>query len=368
MKKFSCFFVLGVFSMQVEGLFLLLIMIGSVVASVELRPVEPLVTKLPTSVRFNVETLGPTPAERHGYKFHEPWVERETLIARSYDKKQEGVFPGSSLYDVASDAFKRHYPLVIRPDDVWLTVSAGFAEMISDNAKKLRDKFVKHQGKVRLTVLTSPSPKWEDEVFHALGVQIAKHIGEDKFSQVTKPFSTSQKTDAAVFQVVLMKAMDKYFEYSVIPLCGIPWIELQGTEDDWKSIIERFKYMSALVETPEWERALLPILQEFLNAYQGNVNHGFWQNMIKVFHASAGSGSVTKINGWIPFFYPSLQKLWGGDIDADKFPNTLSKVDFLFTEDDLPGVIYAGFFGSLQDPETKAVSLRTGWMVTLKNK
>jgi hypothetical protein len=39
--------------------------------------------------------------------------------------------------------------------------------------------------------------------------------------------------------------MKSYFEYSVACGCGIPWIELRGTVEDWASIYERAARLAA---------------------------------------------------------------------------------------------------------------------------
>src|SRR5688500_17439429 len=45
------------------------------------------------------------------------------------------------LAQAAHDAFYRHYPLVLRPDDVWFCIAQGFARHVSLNAEALRDRF-----------------------------------------------------------------------------------------------------------------------------------------------------------------------------------------------------------------------------------
>jgi len=46
--------------------------------------------------------------------------------------------------------FRDHRPVVISPDMVWLMICQGFATHVDQHAEELRDKFVEHQGKLRL--------------------------------------------------------------------------------------------------------------------------------------------------------------------------------------------------------------------------
>ena len=43
-------------------------------------------------------------------------------------------------------AFARHYPLVIRPDDIWLLITYAFGKFVNENANALRSLLVDHEG------------------------------------------------------------------------------------------------------------------------------------------------------------------------------------------------------------------------------
>src|SRR6187399_703239 len=49
-------------------------------------------------------------------------------------------------------AYSEHRPLVLTPDSVWLTIEQGVAHHMLVHAERLRDRFVTHQGKLKLTV------------------------------------------------------------------------------------------------------------------------------------------------------------------------------------------------------------------------
>src|SRR5579883_2961563 len=42
----------------------------------------------------------------------------------------------------AHDAFYQHYPLIIRPDDIWFCIAQGFATHLKLNAEALRSRMV----------------------------------------------------------------------------------------------------------------------------------------------------------------------------------------------------------------------------------
>lgn len=49
-------------------------------------------------------------------------------------------------------AYNLHYPLVLSPDEVWLTIAQGLATHIRQNSEEMRSKFVDHQDKKNLEV------------------------------------------------------------------------------------------------------------------------------------------------------------------------------------------------------------------------
>jgi len=123
---------------------------------------------------------------------------------------------------------------------------------------------------------------------------------------------------------------------------------------------------------------LLPVLDKFVETYRGNVDHYFWQNMVKKIQHGRGSGSYRTVSGWVQLLYPYLSaapnphlKPWEemGFQDGprpENFPiGEVSSCPVLW---DYLGTIYpiqfhAGIFGTKQDKETLAISSFSGWIV-----
>ncbi len=43
-------------------------------------------------------------------------------------------------------AFSKHLPVELSPDIIWITIAQGFAQHVTNNAEKLRNHFVAHEG------------------------------------------------------------------------------------------------------------------------------------------------------------------------------------------------------------------------------
>src|SRR5277367_5787722 len=59
-------------------------------------------------------------------------------------------FPGVTAFshgfmEAVHLSFSKHYPLILTPDSVWLTIAQGFGTHINANAEALRKQFVKHE-------------------------------------------------------------------------------------------------------------------------------------------------------------------------------------------------------------------------------
>ena len=73
-----------------------------------------------------------------------------------YDENVEANVPsyGNSFYGAFVQAYNYHKDLILSPDDVWMQITLSFAKYIDKHAEEMRDMFVEHEGKKKLTVTT----------------------------------------------------------------------------------------------------------------------------------------------------------------------------------------------------------------------
>jgi hypothetical protein len=219
-------------------------------------------------------------------------------------------------------AFNDHRPLYLSPDIIWLLISQGFATHVNKNSDKLRSCFVKHQGKLEISIerhdfikgsLDNP---W-NEVFNEFSEAIRQHIGTEIYNLLLPNFSTTGIVERAVTEIVLLNTMQSYFSYSVFSLCGIPQIKLGGTVGDWQQLVDRTKQL-ARFELDWWIQPLIPILEQFIAAAKGEVDRDFWQSLYK-YHSMSGGGYIT---GWIALFFPDEIETY---LKRQTYSNTNSK-------------------------------------------
>ena len=353
-------------------------------------------------VRFSVETV-PAAEDKH---IHKLTIGRDAFLARikaSENVRLEAVSKcpenlvfagGIGFFAACLSAFAQHLPLALSPDHIWACILYAFAKHVDKHAEELRKNFVKHKGKKRLEVVAddtvmsggidpdsgSSAKAWEQTIFPSFSKQIRQHIGEKVHSAVVCDFSTTTATSRAAHEITLMSTMKHYFSYGMGSMCGIPKITLLGSEEDWVSVRTRAEALGELMTSTFrklWMPFLLPVLDEFVESYRGQVNHGFWQSMVKLRY-EGGSGASSVVSGWMQILFPYLksgelnmglrlwQEMYFHGPDPDNIPAVISSapVDW-----DYYGTTYnlhfqAGFTGCTQDPVDGTLTPVMGWHVT----
>ncbi len=296
--------------------------------------------------------------------------------------------------DASHNAYSRHYPLILSPDMFWLLFTQGLAHHINSNPEQMRHYFTRHKnGKEKIIVerddfvkgaIENPWP----EVFAEFSQQIKSRIGATNHRNIVTNFSTTGQIDQAANEVVLMDAMQSYFDYIFETMCGIPEITLEGEVEDWELLRYRILIAGETYELRWWTDHLSPILDRLVNTAKGIDESTFWSNFYKIHNMSGGPF----ISGWIIHWFPYLQyssssirknsnlEQKGEPIeglkDIKKFgflvhhqlPSGLSSAPFkwLYYWEEYEMEFIAGFTSYTQDKKTLALRPKIGWAVREK--
>lgn len=347
---------------------------------------------------FTVDSVQPATTKEKQVPFENV---TSKLLSKFYNQKVASVeiasssqtlIPTRTFMETVLLAFANHYPLSLKPDDLWTVIMCGFAKHVELNSAKLRSKFVAHDGKKKLVVLVDHFRRgemsvedWQKDVFPQFATQIETHVGPKLNQVVTAPFSTTSPLEQACFQTILMAVTGPYFSYEMRTRCGIPEIQLQGTVDDWEKLKDRFNGLCQyMLETfaEEWSEGLLPVLDQFIAAAAGSPDVDFWKLICKKIPTGRDSGDYPTINGWINAFYPYVGKHMSQNFelndsmsgwataeygpDPDCFPRSITSVpvDWNYFGVILPMHFHSGLLGAAQDPVTKMISPQHGWVVS----
>lgn len=292
-------------------------------------------------------------------------------------------YPYSALIVATKTAFNNHYPLILSPDAVWLTLTQGVARHINANAEELRKQFVSHEGKEKITVLCpgfikgSPNNLW-DGTLGTFSEKIKAYIGEANHKMFVAKFTTTGPVEQAASEVVLMDAVQQYFSYECMTLCGIPQVTLLGEVADWQEIYDRAQSFKEL-GLEWWLPKLNSVLSHFINSAKGSPDIRWWKDF---FNEHSGSGG-TSFNGNLFHLFPytvnkdyrskQLTMVKNRMITKDNsclrdsdMPSSLSSVPFIwnYLGEEYPYHFVAGLVGVEMDSETNALTPVCGWAVS----
>lgn len=293
-------------------------------------------------------------------------------------------FPIHGLVSAADLAFRQHYPLMMTPDHIWLTVTQGLAAYIAQDPEKWRQHFVSHEGKEKIRIirnefiLGSPTNDWAG-CFGEFSDAIRGYIGDETHGLIVSDFGTTGPVEKAVSQIVLMDSMQSYFEYSVATLCGIPEIILKGDVADWQKLAAKVRQLNERYpDLNSWLRHVIEIVDKLAQAAAGNADTRYFEDIYKQRSESGGE----KINGWLLKLFPFC-KDWRDDsklmvnpllerrdasIRHDRLVSPVSKVPFIweYLGTKLDYEFLGGVVAVEQDPATLALSPRCAWGVRPK--
>jgi hypothetical protein len=217
-------------------------------------------------------------------------------------------------------AFYSHLPLKLNPNVVWLTILQGFGIFVSRNAESVRSKFVNHSGKQKIVVqrpdftFGNPLNDWAS-IFPQFADEIEARTHPGIRELLECNYSNTSATDRACSHIALMDICQHYFKFEAMCGCGIPRIDLLGTVEDWRLLRTKAEGLKRF-ESPKskkkeirrfsvWLGALLPALDHFITAAEGNPDIAFWASVCNVlgFYGEA----MDPITGWISVLYPYRQ-------------------------------------------------------------
>ncbi len=336
-----------------------------------------------------MHTFAVAPVEpcRHLYRPYSPAAE---VLRAGYDARvsacnapklvDPSMFATRTMHPMLATvmhAYAVHYPLVFSPDDVWLCIVQGLAAHVNEHAETLRGRFVRHEGKKEIVVAESwlgdgTAEDWQRHI-GTFADRVAEDIGKRR-ELLVAGFSTTGPVEKVVFEISLLDAVQRYFNYRSDTICGIPFVTLLGTPDDWRSLRRRAEMLTEF-GLADWARVLLPVLDRFVAASEGQVDVDFWRSIYKL-HDICGD---PVISGWINVLFwtkwspilpiDALLRLPERHVVAGKhahsYPTGLSRAPFTRCSLDRKVAMefVGGFVGVAQDPATAALRPSMGWLV-----
>ena len=92
-----------------------------------------------------------------------------------------------------------------------------------------------------------------------------------------------------VSQLILMSSVQKYFNFNTYIACGIPEVELLGTEEDWRNLIVKLQDIKKVLSpiagplgniTAYFDDIVAPVYQNLLNTFLGKSDIVWWNDIV----------------------------------------------------------------------------------------
>jgi hypothetical protein len=254
------------------------------------------IPKQTTSAAF----LGDTRNSKSKTKIIQTSLSDDDLREKHISKSENG------LVWAAFHAYSHHHHLVLRPEDVWFAILSQFNFFVNAHAEELRDYFVSHKDKKELKVITVGTIQSVDVgvLARRMAELIQEHVKQPGLRDWIMPsFSTTTDSDRAVAAVLMMGAMQSYFQYRMAIMCGIPSVQLLGERKDWEDMLKRLEYLVELGPEPAmFARLLRPVLRNFVKSFDSPLSAAtkdFWG---KIAHEKYMGSGPEYLAGWITAF------------------------------------------------------------------
>ena len=230
-------------------------------------------------------------------------------------------------------AYLDHYPIVLSPDILWMLILEGFSYHVRLNHMRLREKFVKNnQNKNKIIVSQGAngdshindvtSQRWGD-IFKGFIEQSKEKIDGTVLHLFTPYFSTTTTDIEYASQIAIVSIVSpfvkfiKIFQPCISGGCGFPYINLQGTLQDYKQLKMKIEGLKGYL-IDDWIYKLIPIIDKIIETKKGNIDKQFWDNIItnkktvyseEILLPSSNRHKVVEkekieIFGWIFDFFP----------------------------------------------------------------
>ena len=314
-------------------------------------------------------------------------------LETSFDKNKELAFISENvpMLNGFYTAHCNHYPIRIKPDDIWILIVQAFSHHVNINSEELRDMFVNFSGKKELIIqyplsdISQVNKKVLENFSEQINTKMKEFLGEELLNILTPNYSTTDYDSLIVCKISIMGAFKKYFDYTLDMVgCGIPYLILEGTADDYEKIKSKAKYLSKYKF--EWYiNKIIPHIDKMIEAKKEKSMLIILKILFKIEKKQNMSliylERVDHLSGWfLNFFaywtygdgdYEQFTKDHLGVKDFEKLPSQMLIVPFKIV-DEMKGETYemkykVGFIGCDKN-EKNEVSAVTGWIVSPSSK
>ena len=273
--------------------------------------------------------------------------------------------------------YNNHWVLRTSPDDWWNVIVRNVAQAIDKNGEKnkVRDFFVEHEGKKTIEVilpgrLDNIDYSW---LFDQFSEGIRMNIKTPGYVDLMQAdFSTTTPDQLISSQIMLMSSVQKYFDFGMSTMCGIPGVDMKGTLQDWKQLVTKTENLKSMLQPlmnelllEDWFITTLRTLKNLVDTFEGKPDKEWWSHILS-WNKRYGSGARSWWSGWMIDFLMAGKAESPQDFQSGMVSVPLEIKDPPVAVSDV-GELVAGTFGYTVEEGQRApvVEAKQGWVLFL---
>jgi len=212
-------------------------------------------------------------------------IDKNTLV-HSFDINQQLAYIDSNVPVLSGfyNAHCSHYPIIIKPDDIWLLIVQAFNNHVNSNSELLRNMFVNFDNKKELNIdmgFKKVNKETMEEFIEKVNIKMKEFLGEEILEILTPNFTTTDINSKIVCKISIIGIFKNYLKPVYCQaICGIPYIILEGIAEDYKKIIEKAKALSKY-KFDWYINRIIPLIQKMVNAKEGKIDNDFFKDIIQ---------------------------------------------------------------------------------------
>ncbi|RPA87259.1 hypothetical protein BJ508DRAFT_201192, partial [Ascobolus immersus RN42] len=170
----------------------------------------------------------------------------------------------------AITAYNGHHHLVIRPDDIWISILSQYSLFLNAERHRqgLEDWFELLRDKEAIVVECHAYGDM-DAAFRAAFPSILGHKELEPW--LIPAFSTTTEQDKQVATCLMMGTLTTFNTHPTWLQCGIPSVTLLGEKLDYEEILSRVERLGSFgnADVPAWVKLLKAVLEKaFIAAFE----------------------------------------------------------------------------------------------------
>lgn len=285
------------------------------------------------------------------------------------------------LFSAVLACYNNHWVLKTGPEDWWTVVCRRIAAALDDHGEveAVRKFFVSHEGQKQISVNVGPTLSNIDYswLFNQFSSEIRRNIQTPGYVDLMEAdFSTTSPEQKIISQIMLMSSVKKYFAFGMHTACGVPGVEMKGSEQDWEMLVNKLNNLETQLRPilehlnlNAWFLSTKLIFNNLLKTYKGQPDKDWWGHIL-CWNQTYGSGASSWFSGWFPEFLGCNNNPEG----PNDFPSGLVTVPLHIedknnsppVEDD--GLLVAGTLGftiSAGNNDTPVIEPHNTWSLLL---